>query len=73
MTTHTAQRLQEMATRLDALMRVQESVEDLLFMIEEVEHELPDGIPPSHHSSTEWSNVLEQIEAEIQDIEGRVR
>ena len=34
MTTHTAQRLQEMATRLDALMRVQESVEDLLFMIE---------------------------------------
>ena len=64
--------LVEMKERLSELLEVRDKLWDLMGLIEEVEGLLPSDIMGSHHADMEYSDTLEQVEGEIQDIEDKV-
>jgi hypothetical protein len=63
--------MKRLTERYSDLEAAKDAVLDLILTMEEIS--LPSGIMGSHHADMEWSDTLEQIENEMQEIEDRIR
>ena len=63
--------MKRLTERYAELESAKEAIEDLIISMQEIH--LPSGIEGSHHADMEWSNTVEQIENEMQEIEDRIR
>lgn len=63
-----ADELRRRAEKVALLEECKDKVEELLYVIGEVESLLPNDIAPSHHSEMEWGAVLDEINEKIEGL-----